>query len=99
MQSGDGLDKTCAEVETVDMRAGRLSVLFAMLAVQPLCVFGDGTVSPPNPVGDRLYSAGLLARMLPIEIIVCGLLLVWLIHAVRRKAKTVAQDDPESHHC
>lgn len=99
MESGEGLDKTCHGGEAVDMRAGRVLVLLAMLAVHPVCVFGDGTVSPPNPIGERLYRTHLLARMLPIAIIVCLFLLAWLIQAVRRKAKTLAPDDTESHRC
>jgi Arc/MetJ-type ribon-helix-helix transcriptional regulator len=93
------LDKAFHVGKAGDMRTVRLLVLLAILAVPPVCVFADGTVSPPNPAGEKLYSAQLLARMLPIAIIVCGLLLSWLIYAVRRKAKTPAPDDRESQHC
>ena len=74
------------------MRTGRASVLMAMLAVQPICVFGDGTVFPPDPVGEKLYRAHLLENMLPLAFIVCGFLVAWLLHTVQRKAKRHASD-------
>jgi len=43
-------------------------------------VFGDGTVSRPNPIGEKVYHTHLLADMLPIAIIACGFLLTWLLN-------------------
>ena len=76
------------------MRTGRASLLIAVLAVQPMWVFGDGTVSPPNPVGERLYAEHLLARMVPLAIMAGGLLLGWLASKIHRRADKVAPDDP-----
>ncbi len=73
-------------------------MLIAMLAVQPICVLGDSTVSPPNPIGEEVYRPHLLRDMLPIAVIVCALLLGWLLHAARRKAKKLAPDQAELHH-
>ena len=69
------------------MRTGRALLLTAMLAVQPICGFGGNTVFPPNPIGEKLYRAQLLTDLLPIAIIAAGLLLIWLVHEVWRKAR------------
>ena len=73
----------------------------AMLAVQPICVFGDGTVSPPNPVGEKLYYAHLrthfLSEMLPFTIIVGAFLLAGLLHVAQRKAKNLAPEEAGSY--
>lgn len=70
----------------------------ALLAVQPIWVLGDGTVSPPNPIGEELYRPHLLRDLLPIAVIVCALLVGWLLHATHRKAKRLVPDQAESHH-
>lgn len=71
------------------MRTARAFALVAMLAFLPLCVFGDGTVSPPNPVGEKLWYAHLrthfLTEMLPFAIIVGAFLLAGIIHVAHRK--------------
>ena len=80
------------------MRIGRALVLSAMLAVQPMCVFGDGTVSPPNPEGEKLWRAYSIPHYLPIPIIlVCGILLAWLLHRAQRKAKKPVSNDAGSY--
>jgi hypothetical protein len=83
------------------MRTGRALVLMAMLAVRPICVLGDSTVSPPNPIGEKVYythlHAHLLSEMLPIAIIVCAFLLAWLLHVAHRKATKLAPDNAESY--
>jgi hypothetical protein len=75
------------------MRKRRALALIAMLAVQATCVLGDGTVFPPNPVGEAVYRQHLLPEMLPLVVIVCALLLGWLLHATHHKAKTQPSDD------
>ncbi len=62
-------------------------MLLAVLAVQPICVLADNTVSQPNPVGEAVYRPHLLVDMLPLTVIVCALLLAWLLHVIHRKAR------------
>lgn len=92
-----GLAKSCLRGENIGMRTGRALVLIAMLAAQPTWVFGDGTVSPPNPVGERLYAQHLLTRMAPIAIMAGGLLLGWVASRIHRKGENVASDDVGPH--
>lgn len=72
-----------------------------MLAVLPLCVFGDGTVSPPNPVGEKLWYAHLrahfLTEMLPFAIIVGAFLLAGLFQLAHRKANRLVSADTGSY--
>jgi hypothetical protein len=70
-----------------DVRTGRSLVLMALLAVQTIGAFGGGTVRPPDPVGEKVYYAGLLKRTAPIAIIAGGLSLAWVLNKVRRKNK------------
>ena len=74
------------------MRTGRALMLIAMLAVQPICVFGRNVVFPPDPVGMKLYQAHHAPEMLALSIISCAFLLGWLIHAVKRMAKKLPPD-------
>jgi hypothetical protein len=70
------------------MRAGSKLVLMAMLALQPVGVFGGGTpVYAPNPIGEKLYRTQLFADTLPVAIIAGVLLLAWLLYATYHKAK------------
>ena len=61
-----------------------------MLAIEPICAFGDGTVSPPNPIGEQEYASHILARMAPIGIAVGGFFLGWLLDKAWRRAKNGA---------
>jgi hypothetical protein len=71
----------------------RTLALAAMLAGAPVCVLADGTVSPPNPVGEKVYHAHLLPGVLPVAIIVCAFLLAALAACVlRRRAGKAAPD-------
>ena len=78
------------------MRKGRALAIMGLVSLWPLWVFGDGTVSPPNPVGEKLYREHLLPHMLPLAIVAAGLLVAWVIHAVRRQPEEPG--DGESHH-
>jgi hypothetical protein len=69
-----------------------------MLAVQPISILADNTVSQPNPVGEAVYRPDLLRGLLPVGVIVCALLLGWLLHAVHRKTKMIAPQDLGSSH-
>ena len=83
--------------ENINMRASRALVLIAMLAVQPVCVFGASYFFPPNPIGEKVYHAHLyrhlFPEMLPVVIIICAFLLPWLFHVAQRKAKKLAPED------
>jgi len=57
----------------------------SLLVFRPMSLLGDGTVSPPNPVGERLYRAHQLVRMAPLAIITGVLLLAWLISRSSRR--------------
>lgn len=98
MEQGNGLDENCQRDEIVGMRTGRAILLMAVLAVQPICVLGNGTVSPPNPVGEAVYRPHLLHDMLPLAVIVCAVLLGLLLHAIQRKIKRLSPDNIGSHH-
>ena len=76
-------------------------MLIAMLAVQPVCVFGASYSFPPNPIGEKVYHAHLhahlLSEVLPVAIIICAFLLPWLFHVANRKAKKLAPHDAWSY--
>jgi hypothetical protein len=77
------------------MRIGAAFVLMAVLAVQPICVFGASYASYPNPVGEKVYHPHLLVEMLPLAVIVSAFLVGWLLHATHRKAKRLGPDQVE----
>lgn len=83
------------------MRTAKAFAFVATLALLPLAVFGDGTVSPPNPVGEKLWYAHLRAHFLteifPFAIIVGAFLLAWLFHAVHRRATRLVATDAGSY--
>ena len=95
---GTSLDETCPRADIVCVRTGRTLALLAMLAVQPISMLADNTVSQPNPVGEAVYRPDLLRGLFPVAVIVCALLLGWLLHAVHRKTKMIAPDDVGSSH-
>ena len=69
-----------------------------MVAVQAICVFGDNTVSLPNPMGERVYHPHQMMDLVPLAVIVCAPLLGWLLRAAQRKTKGLFPDDVGSHH-
>ena len=78
------------------MGAGGALALVTMLAVQVTSVLADGTVSPPNPVGEAVYRPHQLLDLVPLAVIVCAPLLVWLLRAIQRKSKMVETKDAGS---
>ena len=80
------------------MRTSRTLALLAVLAVQPISMLADNTVSQPNPFGEAVYRPHLLRGLLPIALILSALFLGWLIHAAHGKAKRHAPDDVGSPH-
>ena len=85
-----------AEITTV--RSGRELVLIGLLAIQPAWLFAASYASYPNPVGEKVYAAGTLRRMVPVAIIAGGFSLAWLLNKVRSKARQRAVDNAGSHH-
>ena len=74
-----------------------VSILAAVLPVHPICSLAASYRSEPNPIGEKVYSAHSLSRLLPVAIIVCALLLAWLLSRVPGKAGKPTADDAESH--
>ena len=72
-------------------------MLIAVLAVQPICVFGRNVVFPPDPVGMKLYQAHHLTEIVALSVMACALLLGSLLHVARRIAKNVASQDAWSY--
>jgi hypothetical protein len=85
--------------ENVGVRTGRALVLTAVLAVQPFCGVAASYASHRDPVGERVYEAGQLERMIPIAIVAGGFSLAWLLYKARSKAKRLAPDNPERRGC
>ena len=73
-----------------------VSILAAVLPVHPICSLAASYRSEPNPIGEKVYSAHSLSRLLPVAIIVCALLLAWLLVRIG-KARKPAANDAESH--
>lgn len=76
-------------------------MLLALLGVQSMCLFAASyRVSPPDPVGEKVYSSGQLERVaVPVAIIAGGSSLTWVVDRVRRKTRKLALADGEAHHC
>lgn len=68
------------------MKASRALLLTAMLVLQTFLAFGDGTVVPPDPIGEKAYRAGLWNQLIPPAIIVSGALVAVAL-AVMHKNK------------
>ena len=75
------------------------SMLVAVVQLHPLSSLAASYRSEPNPVGEKAYAAHSLTLLLPVGIIACGLLSVWLVSRISAKARKPAAGDSESHHC
>lgn len=78
--------------------------LLALLAIEPFRVLADNTVSPPNPIGEKLYHAYLMDHVLPMVIGICTVVLAVLvaacvIHHAQHRAKKLDADGAGSCHC
>ena len=71
-------------------------IFAAVVQVHPIRSLAASYHSEPNPIGEKLYAAHSLFRLLPVGIIACALLLAWLL-ARRGKARKPTGDDAESH--
>lgn len=70
------------------MSAGRGWVLMAALAAQTMCACAASYRSVYDPVGEQVYSAGLLRRMAPVAILAGAFLLAWLLNKLRNRMAT-----------
>jgi hypothetical protein len=83
----------------MNYKSSLASILATVVPVHPICSLAASYRSEPNPIGEKVYAAHSLTRLLPVGIIVCALLLVWLLASLRSKARKPTEDDAESHHC
>lgn len=87
----DKLDEICF------MRAAKALALMMMLAVMPSRLLADGTVSPPNPLGEKLYyeflRAHFFSQLFPF-VLLGGVLLAIGISLVlqHNKARKLAEN-------
>ena len=72
------------------------SILAAVVQVLPLCSLAASYHSTPDPVGEKVYAAHSLSRLLPVGIIACALLLAWLLARIGKARKSTG-DNAESH--
>lgn len=82
----------------MNYKSSLVSLLAAVVQLNPICSFAASYRSEPNPIGEKAYAAHSLTLLLPLGIIVGGLLLAWLLTRIRGKASNPAADDPKSHH-
>jgi hypothetical protein len=67
-------------------------MLSVTLAAQVFCAFADGTVSPPNPVGEAVWRSHLLPQLIPLALFaLAGLVffVLWLVDRIRHKHQPV----------
>jgi len=77
------------------MRTAKTWALLVMFTVLPLWLLADGTVSPPNPVGERLYyeflRAHFFSQLLPLVLLGSALLLICLALLSQHRARKLAE--------
>lgn len=80
------------------MRTRGVLALLAILATLPLRLFADGTVSPPNPEGEKLYyqflNAHFVSQLFPFVLFGCAILVICISLASQRLR---ARKLPEAH--
>jgi len=82
----------------MNYKSSLASILAGVVQLHPICSFAASYRSEPNPIGEKVYAAHSLFRLLPVGIIVCALLLAWLLVGIRAKASKPTTDEAESHH-
>jgi hypothetical protein len=80
-------------------KSSLVSILAAVVQLDPVCSLAASYRSESNPIGQIAYAAHSLTLLLPVGIIVGGFLLAWLLTRIRGKASKPAADDPKSHQC
>ncbi len=74
------------------------SILAAVVQLHPISSLAASYHSESNPIGEKVYNAHSLQRLIPVAIIVCGLLLVWLVARIQAKARKPPADGAKSLH-
>jgi hypothetical protein len=59
--------------------------------LHPLHVLAASYHSEPNPVGEKAYAAHSLMLLLPVGVIVCAFLFVWLLAPIHAKTSKRGQ--------
>lgn len=79
------------------MRTAKALALTMMLAVLPSGLLADGTVSPPNPLGEKLYyeflRAHFFSQLLPLVLLGAAGLLICVYLIVQHRAMRTAAGD------
>jgi len=83
----------------MNYKSSLVSILAAVVQLDPVCSLAASYRSESNPIGEKAYATHSLTLLFPVGIIVGGLLLAWLLTRIRGKASKPAADDPKSHHC
>jgi hypothetical protein len=79
------------------MRTAKALALTVMLALLPSHLLADGTVSPPNPLGEKLYyeflRAHFFSQLLPLVLLGAAVLLICLYLLAQHRAMRTAPAD------
>ena len=63
------------------------SILAGLVQLHPICSLAASYRSERDPVGEKVYAAHSLSRLLPVGIIACALLLAWLMARIGKARK------------
>jgi hypothetical protein len=87
--------------EILPMRTAKPLALTVMLAALPSGLLADGTVSPPNPLGEKLYyeflRAHFVSQLLPFVLLGSALLLICFSLLAQHRASKLADGDMRSY--
>ena len=87
--------------EILYMRTAKALALTLMLTVLPSRLLADGTVSPPNPLGEKLYyeflRAHFFSQLLPLVLLGSAFLLVCIYLLAQHWAHRLADGDVGSY--
>ena len=83
--------------EILYMRTAKVLALTLLLATLPSRLLADGTVSPPNPLGEKLYyeflRAHFFSQLLPLVLLGVAFLVIGLYLLAQRRAMRTADAD------
>ena len=87
--------------EITCMRTVKALLLILLLALPPIRLLADGTVSPSNPVGEKLYYEFLFAhfysQLLPLVILGCACLIICVWLAFQCRARNLSEEQAGSY--
>jgi hypothetical protein len=85
--------------EDYSMRAGRASLLMAILGLRSTCVFGNVPTFGTNAAAEKIYVPQLrLEILIPVAVIIAGFSVAALLSKVRRRAGHGTLNTAELHH-